>query len=553
MRKYAFLVFGLIALAVLQAPAQTNKTKNPYKVEFDHARDVEQLDRNADGTQGIYIKVRFSITLEGSTVDKIEGDYKLIIEENGHRVGGVDVPRPKLSDALSVMLALDTSGSMKEHGRIEQARAAADVFLKKLPARSDCGLILFDHEIREKMPAVFEREPLLKTINQTQPRGGTAYLDAASVAVATLRTTRRGRDRAVVLMTDGIDLNSKKTIKEVIDEAKMNGTRIYTIGIGEPGKLEQVNTVLVLDHSGSMQPPADDIDTTPKIQAMHLAAERYVESMSTVGRVSIIPFSTVVGTPRPFRDKSQIGALKTSIKMLEPRGETALFDACHEGISVLEADNGRGKRAVVAMTDGFDNTSRRRVEEVIARAKEAKIPLYLIGFGRANEIDDVTMRNMAESTGGKFYHAKNKESLVFLFEDLSIQLHDDGIDEASLRKIAKETGGQYYPAKNVSELKMILEQVTQNIQRESHAIVFKSLNQRADGMQRNVTLKLVQRGVGGDDEEVVDSQTGSYQMRGLVVAEMNHFVYLVLLITLGGLIALPGLLRRRDPGLGLRG
>jgi VWFA-related protein len=248
--------------------------------------------------------------------------------------------------------------------------------------------------------------------------------------------------------------------------------------------------------------------------------------------------------PRPFRDKSQIAALKTSIKKLAPHGETALFDACHEGISVLEADNARGKRAVVAMTDGFDNTSRRRVEEVIERAKEAKIPLYLIGFGRANEIDDVTMRNMAESTGGKFYHAKNKESLIFLFEDLSIQLHDDGIDEASLRKIAKETGGQYYPAKNVSELKMILEQVTQNIQRESHEIVFKSLNQRADGMQRNVTLKLVQRGVGADDEKVVESQTGSYQLRGLVVAEMNHFVYLALLIALGGLIALPGLLRR---------
>jgi VWFA-related protein len=293
-----------------------------------------------------------------------------------------------------------------------------------------------------------------------------------------------------------------------------------------------------------MQPPADDIDTTPKIEALHLAAERYVESMSTVGRVSIIPFSTFVGTPRPFRDKSQIKLLKASIKMLEPRGETALFDACHEGISVLEADNARGKRAVVAMTDGFDNTSRRRVEEVIERAKEARIPLYLIGFGRANEIDDGTMRTMAESTGGKFYHAKNKENLVFIFEDLSIQLHDDGIDEASLRKIASATGGQYYPAKNVSELKMILEKVTQNIQRESHEIVFKSLNQRADGMQRNVTLKLVQRGAGGTDEEVLDTQTGRYQMRGLVVAEMNHFVYLVLLIALGGLIALPGLLRR---------
>jgi VWFA-related protein len=547
MRKYALLVVPLLALAVLQAPAQSDKAKAPYKVDFDPDRDVQQLDRSADGKEGIHIKVRFTITLEGSAVDKLEGDYKLVIEENGQRVKVVDVPRPVLSDALSVILAMDTSGSMKEHKRMEQARAAADVFLNKLPARTDCGLILFDHEIRKKMATTLEREPLLKSIRETEPRGGTAYLDAASKGVEMLRAIR-GRDRAVVLMTDGIDLNSKKTLDQVIAEAKKDDkidVRIYTIGIGEPGNLEQVNTVLVLDHSGSMLPPADDLDTTPKIVALHLAAERYVESMSPVGRVSIIPFSTLVGAPRPFRDKSQLNILKASIKTLKPSGETALFDACLDAINVLEADNARGKRAVVAMTDGFDNTSRRRVEEVIDRAREAKIPLYLIGFGRASEIDDATMRNMAESTGGKYYHATNKNKLIEIFESVSSDLHDDGIDEASLKKIASQTGGQYYLAKNVSELKMILEKVTQNIQRESHEIVYKSLNQRADGSQRNVTLKLIQRsGSGGDTEEVLDTQTGSYQMRGLVVAEMNHVVYLALLIVIGGLIALPAFLRR---------
>ena len=45
-------------------------------------------------------------------------------------------------------------------------------------------------------------------------------------------------------MTDGIDLNSKQTIEQVIAEAKRERVRVYTIGIGEPGKLEQVNTVL---------------------------------------------------------------------------------------------------------------------------------------------------------------------------------------------------------------------------------------------------------------------------------------------------------------------
>jgi Mg-chelatase subunit ChlD len=548
MRTFAMVLIPLLAafaLGGIDATAQSKKSKAPYVVEFDRAKDITQMNVSPDGTkQGIFVKVRFSVTLDGSKVDTLGADYKLVIEEDNHEVKRVDMPRPVPSDDLTVMLALDTSGSMKEHGRIQQARIAADVFLNKLPRASDCGLILFDHEIRERMQPGFERAPLLAKINGTDPRGGTAYLDAASEAIAMLKNTRRSRDRAVVLMTDGIDLNSKKSIQQVVAEAKRERVRVYTIGIGEPGKLEQVNTVLVLDHSGSMKPPASDTDTTPKIEALHLAAERYVDSMSSVGRCSVVPFSTIVETPWPFMDKAQGIALKGKIRKLQPYGETALIDATYDAINVLEADRPRGKRAVIAMTDGIDNTSRRRVDELLERAKEAGVPLYMLGFGRDGEIDDVTMRRMADATGGKYYHAKNKDALVEIFENLSIQLHDDGIDELALKLIAKETGGQYYPAKNVSELKLILEQVTKSIQRESYEVVFESLVQRADGTQRNVTLKLVRQGGTGGQDVVVEERSGTYQMRGLVVAEMNHFVYLGFLVGIGGLIALPALLRR---------
>jgi Mg-chelatase subunit ChlD len=544
MRKYALLLIPLLALCALDAPAQSKKAKMPYLVEFDKAKDITQMNVSSDGTKkGIFVKVRFAVTLDGSKVDKVGDDYKLIIEEDGHEVKRVDMPRPVASEDLTVMLAIDTSGSMKEHGRMEQARGAADVFLAKLPVRSDCGLILFDHEIRDKMVPIFERPPLLSKINAVQPRGGTAYLDAAFEGIGMLHNTMRGRDRAVVLMTDGIDLNSKKTIPQVIAEAKRERVRVYTIGIGEPGRMEQVNSVLVLDHSGSMKPPASDTDTTPKIDALHLAAERYVDSMSSKGRCSVIPFSTIVETPWPFMEKSQAIALKGKIRKLQPYGETALIDATYEAINVLEADRPRGKRAVVAMTDGIDNTSRRRVDELLERAREANIPLYMLGFGRDGEIDDVIMRQMAGATGGKYYHAKSKNDLVEIFENLSIQLHDDGIDEDALKLIAKETGGQYYPAKDVAALKLILGQVTKDIQRESYEIVFESLVQRTDGTQRNVTLKLIRHGATGPDE-VVDERSGSYQMRGLVVAEMNHFVYLAFLLAIGALIALPALLRR---------
>jgi VWFA-related protein len=293
-----------------------------------------------------------------------------------------------------------------------------------------------------------------------------------------------------------------------------------------------------------MKPPADDADTTPKIQAMHEAATRFIRSVSSAGRVSVIPFSSAVEQPRPFTNDKF--SLTSYVSKLEPVGETALFDAIYTAVATLEADGTSGKRAVVAMTDGIDNTSRRRVEEVVERAKEAKVPVYLLGFGREGELDSQTMQSLADATKGTYFPAKNRDALLEIFEKLSILLHDDGIDEYTLTQLANKTGGQYYPAKNVADLKFIFERVTTTIQRQGYEVTYRSLNQRRDGTQRNVALKLIRRGTGSAGEEVVQGTTGRYQTHGLVVAEMNHFVYLGLLTLLGVLIALPAALRRHS-------
>ena len=67
--------------------------------------------------------------------------------------------------------------------------------------------------------------------------------------------------------------------------------------------------------------------------------------------------------------------------------------------------------------------------KVIERAKEADIPLYMLGLGRRQEINEKVMIRMAEETKGKYYHAGSEAALIKLFEQLSIDLHDDGIAE----------------------------------------------------------------------------------------------------------------------------
>src|SRR6516164_5078126 len=135
--------------------------------------------------------------------------------------------------------------------KIDEARSAAGVFLDRLDPRADCGLILFDHKlqvvvdpVRDASRRAEHRDRLRREVRAAKPMGGTAYLDATDRAIEMVRDAT-GR-RAVLLMTDGVDLNSQTTLHEVIKKAHARDVPIYTLGVGEPGRGEPVTTVLVL-------------------------------------------------------------------------------------------------------------------------------------------------------------------------------------------------------------------------------------------------------------------------------------------------------------------
>jgi VWFA-related protein len=518
-----------------------------YQIEFDPSRDVELRDQDEKGNAGLFVKVRFGVSVEGSAVVDLNRETKVVIEENDHRVFEADVPRPRPIEDLDIVLALDVSGSMITGDRMRQAREASLSFVRRLPEKAKCGLILFDHRILDPvLDPMLARQPLEARLQQAKPGGGTAYLDAAQRGIALLAKSPPQRKRHLVLMTDGNDLNSTATIDEVIRDAKANKVQIVTVGIGEPGKQAPVSTVIALDRSGSMNVPADDQEQTPKIEALHRAAARFIKIMPPQAFASIVPFSTLVSDPTPFLGDHDW--LTRYVKSLKADGETAFLDATYTGVALLDAYRRPGKKAVVVMTDGIDNTSRRRVPEILERAREAKVPLYLLGFGRKGEIDTATMRQLAEQTGGKFYHATNEASLIEIFENLSMDLHDDGVDEASLRRLSGETGGQYYPVADAGKLKFALDKIGEAIQHKSYEVVFPSLIQKRDGTSRMIGIKLVSRTgetaatkglfrIG--DEQVLTAKRTDYQTRGLVLAEMHPLVYLFLLGGLGFLMILP--------------
>jgi Ca-activated chloride channel family protein len=299
-----------------------------------------------------------------------------------------------------------------------------------------------------------------------------------------------------------------------------------------------VTTVLVLDHSGSMAERADDKDEGSKIEALHRAAGRFVDIMRPGARTTLLPFSTKVERPEPFSaDKA---ALKGRINKLQADGGTLLYDATYDALMTLEAARPEGKRAVVVLTDGVDEApgSRHRVEEIIDEAKRAGVPLYMLGLGRPGEVNDTVMKRLADATGGKYFHASNQQELFTVFEDLSIELHDDGIDEATLKKLAEETGGKYYPAHDVSKLRMIYEELADELQ-TTWTVTFPSRRSSHDGTARGIDVSVSRGGA-----RVSNVGRADYNVHGVVVPEFSARVYLGFLALLGALLAVPVGLRR---------
>jgi len=559
MRNLLCVALGVALLAAFPVAAQ-NRTTPAYKILID--KDENGKERVVSGfleeenRKGLYITVQFRVVHPSNEVATDVTKDEIVIKEDGQRVTDLEISAPRTQNLITV-LAMDVSGSMKSHGKIEQARKAGSVFVSKLDAKANVGVILFDHQIplddptRVLKPAdnpanyPAQRERVRQLIERAQPLGGTAYLDAAAQAVEMLAPLK-GR-RAVVLMTDGVDMNSRTTVAEVIKRATGSKVPIYTLGVGESVLQRPVRTVLVLDHSGSMQDKASDKDNRSKMEALHQAANRFIDIIRTGAQSTVLPFSTRVEMPGPFtNDKND---LRARVQQLRPEGGTLVYDATYAAIETLAAAESideagfktlQRKNAVVVLTDGKDEApgSRHSPDAVIQRAKEAGVPLYMLGLGRSKEINEAVMKRMAAETGGSYHHATSEDELVRIFEQLSVDIHDDGIDEEVLKKLARETGGRYFQARDAGQLQLLYEEVATELQ-STYTVTFKSRRPSHDGTARGITITVVRDGI-----DVSSGGQVEYQVHGVVVAEMNIPIYLILLALLVALLALPAGLKR---------
>lgn len=141
--------------------------------------------------------------------------------------------------AADVVFVFDKSGSMT--GRpLEEAKRGAKAFLAALDERDDVTLMFFDSRVYPPFGPVSAgkaRAELEARIDGVSAGGETAVYDAAHEAYALLAGRRKaaeGRIRAVVVMTDGSDNKSRRSIDRLRREVggEDRAAAVFTIAYG---------------------------------------------------------------------------------------------------------------------------------------------------------------------------------------------------------------------------------------------------------------------------------------------------------------------------------
>ncbi len=208
--------------------------------------------------------------------------------------------------------------------------------------------------------------------------------------------------------------------------------------LGEPVQLPSTgrDLMLAVDISGSME--AQDMIVgsrqASRIDVVKAVVGDFVERREG-DRLGLILFAAhaYIQAPLTF-DRKVVGELleEADIGIIE-ESATAIGDAI--GLSVIHLRNRpENSRVLVLLTDGVNNAGEVSPEQAGQLARTENIKIYTIGIGAdqitqrtffgartinpSAELDEAVLTRIAESTGGRYFRARDVSDLVEIYEEL---------------------------------------------------------------------------------------------------------------------------------------
>lgn len=111
--------------------------------------------------------------------------------------------------------------------------------------------------------------------------------------------------------------------------------------------------------------------------------------------------------------------LNNGVASLSANGNTALYDACMEGVRNASAQ--AGAKCVIVFTDGQDNASYYNEQDVINAAIASSVPIYIIGAG---DVDSYGLTYIAEQTKGRYWNINDLYDMSSILQNIYTEQKD---------------------------------------------------------------------------------------------------------------------------------
>jgi len=242
--------------------------------------------------------------------------------------------------------------------------------------------------------------------------------------------------------------NLKKEDFRVYEDDKVQNVTNFSSESNLP-----LTIALLVDTSGSIR---------DKLRFEEEAAIEFFYSTLQRGKdkALVISFDSGVELLQDFTDDPE--KLANQVRKIRAGGGTSLYDAIY--LAVNQKLNGQdGRRVVILITDGDDNSSRVSMTETLEAAQRNFVTVYGIStnsaafFGsKEQERGDKTLKKFAEETGGKSFFPLKIEDLASSFLDIHDELRSqytmgyrplNAKQDGTFRKIRVDVTDKRYKAR----------------------------------------------------------------------------------------------------------
>jgi VWFA-related protein len=173
-----------------------------------------------------------------------------------------------------------------------------------------------------------------------------------------------------------------------------------------------VSLGIVIDNSRSIE---------PRKQRLDAGAIAFVRRGNPEDETFIVHFDNDARVSQEFTGSIQ--SLEETLAAAKPFGQTAVYDALALSLDYM-AKAQHTKKAILLITDGIDNVSKRTLEETIEKVRRSRVAVYTMGLlssGGGVEAEK-SLIHLAEASGGRAYFPENVEEARVMMERIASDL-----------------------------------------------------------------------------------------------------------------------------------